>query len=68
MAGNTIRNIAVGLRIGTELLRTGSGGRHVETLCPIARPAPGSSLAGRVAISPATVAEELASATAVELA
>ena len=51
--GSTIRNIAVALPIGTELLPTGSAALLVEIPCPIARQGPGNRLAGRAAIYPA---------------
>ena len=51
--GSTIRNIAVALPMGTELLPTGSAALLVEIPCPIARQGPGNRLAGRAAIYPA---------------
>lgn len=65
--GSTIRNIAVVLRIATGQLRTGSGARRAVILLPIARPAPGNSLADRAAIWLAIAAEELASAIELEV-
>ena len=53
--GRTIRNTAEAPRIGTEPRRTGSAGRHVETLCPIVNPTPGNKLGNKVAIWPVIV-------------
>ena len=57
--GSTIRNIAVALPIGTELLPTGSAARLVEIPCPIARRVPDNRLADRAEICQAIVPEEL---------
>jgi hypothetical protein len=47
--GSTIRNIAAARRIGTELRRTGSAARHVETPYPTVRLVPGNKLADKAA-------------------
>ncbi len=64
--GDTIRSTVVAHRTGTELPRTDSAARRAEILWPIARLAPGSSLAGKVAESPADLlaALDLAAAAA----
>src|ERR1700687_913267 len=53
--GRTIRNIPAAPPIGNEQRRTGSAGRHVETLCPIVNPTPGNKLGNKVAIWPVIV-------------
>ena len=58
--GSTIRNIAVAPRIGTEVRRTGSVVRRVETPYPIAKPVPGNRLVDKAAICRAIAPEELA--------
>jgi hypothetical protein len=67
-AGSTILNTAVVLRTVTDRLRIGLEARHAAIPSPIARPAPGNSLAARAAIWPAIGAEELVSAVQAERA
>src|SRR5436190_7404774 len=55
--GNTTRHIAAALRMETGRPRTGSAERRAVIRSPIARPAPGNRLAGRVEICPATAPE-----------
>jgi hypothetical protein len=55
--GNTIPSIAEVRPTGTAPLLTGSGAPPGVILLPTARPAPGNSLAGKAATSPATAAE-----------
>jgi hypothetical protein len=56
--GSTIPNIEVVRPTGTAPLLTGSGAPPGVILLLIARPAPGNSLAGRAATSPATAPAE----------
>ena len=56
-SGNTVRSIAVALRIATGRPRTGLAARRAVIRSPTARPAPGNKLAGRAAICPATAAQ-----------
>jgi len=58
--GNTIRNIAVALRIETAVPRTGLAARRAATRWLTVKLAPSNSSADRAVICPATALRELA--------